>query len=177
MALLSKVQRGSDPADAVANGLGIFSIALGLAEITAPRLFTQSLGMSGKENLIRGYGAREIANGIGILANKERAPWVWGRVSGDALDIATLAFYLKPTNPRRKNAAIALGVVAAITALDVACAWALSARQRAPRAVVRDYSDRSGLPRSPDAMRGLARLEPLTHVTVGASTTPQRSNA
>jgi hypothetical protein len=39
----------------------------------------------------------------------------------------------------------------------VACAVGLSSQRRQAPAPVLDYSDRSGLPRAPEAMRGAAR--------------------
>jgi hypothetical protein len=143
--------------DALARGLGVFSIALGLIELTAARALTRALGMEGNENLVRGYGLREIATGVGILASKDPTPWIWGRVAGDALDVATLATALEGDNPRKENAMLALAAVAGATALDVYCAQALSRESPIPLPPMRDYSDRSGLPRPPQAMRGAAR--------------------
>ena len=40
--------------DALARGLGVFSIALGLMEVAAPRALARFLGMKGSEALIRG---------------------------------------------------------------------------------------------------------------------------
>ena len=73
---------------AVARGLGWFSIGLGLVEALSPGIVTRTLGMEGKEGLVRGYGVREIGTGIGILAANDPSPWLWGRVAGDALDLA-----------------------------------------------------------------------------------------
>ena len=72
--------------DALARGLGVFSIALGLVEVVAARSLTRALGMEGNEALVRLYGLREIATGVGILASNDPTPWIWGRVAGDALD-------------------------------------------------------------------------------------------
>lgn len=151
-------------AQTVAKGLGWFSIGLGAAELFMPRLLARHLGMRGKENLLRAYGLREISTGIGILAvQRKRSPWIWGRVAGDALDIATLAPHLSNANPKKKNVAIALGAVAAVTAADVVCAAGLQKEQK-PKRVARDYSDRSGFPRSPEEMRGSARQSTSQHV-------------
>lgn len=54
-------------ADGIATGLGWFSIGLGLIELLAPHTVSRSLGRQGHERIIRLYGAREIANGIGLL--------------------------------------------------------------------------------------------------------------
>ncbi|MGA7263906.1 MAG: cyclase dehydrase [Stellaceae bacterium] len=140
---------------ALARGLGWFSIGLGLAEMLAPRMLTEQMGMKGKEGLLRFYGAREMAAGIGILMSDNPGPWVWGRVAGDALDLATLATGLDQQNPRKGTVAIALAAVAGVTALDCISAQALTGTSRP----VPDYSDRRGLPRPPEEMRGAARKD------------------
>ena len=142
-------------ADTLARGLGWFSIALGAAELFAPKTLTHQLGAGEHNSLVRGYGLREVATGIGILASRDPTPWVWGRVAGDLLDLATLAPTLDKDNPHRDRAMLAFGNVAAVTVLDVICASALSAQPR-PRPLVYDYSDRSGLPKPADQMRGAA---------------------
>jgi len=147
--------RRNGSADAMARGLGWFSLALGAAELAAPHAIARALGMRGRERLLQAYGAREIATGIGILGSDRPRPWVWGRVAGDALDIATLSAGMGRDNPRRANVGMALGTVAAVTVLDVMCARQLGAEEE-PR-VVYDYSDRSGFPDVPERMRGIAR--------------------
>jgi hypothetical protein len=142
--------------DALARGLGVFSIALGLMEVAAPRALARWLGMEGSETLIRAYGAREIATGVGILASNDPTPWIWGRVAGDALDIATLATGFEGDNPKKDNVAIALAAVAGVTALDVYCGQVLSSESTEPLPPLRDYSDRAGFPRPAQAMRGAA---------------------
>jgi hypothetical protein len=151
----------TDPAARkLAAGLGCFSIALGVVELVATRCLTNILGMRGKEDLLRAYGVREIATGIGILAAKDPTPWIWGRVAGDALDLATLAGYCTDDSPEPENAGIAILNVAAVTALDVYCARKLSQEGRGygrgNEQPPRDFSDRSGFPRPPEEMRGAA---------------------
>lgn len=148
-----------DPAtDALARGLGWFSIGLGATELFAPRVLTRALGMEGREGLVRAYGMREIMSGLGILAARNPAPWMWSRVAGDALDIATLTGGLDRDNPRNQNVGLAMAAVAGITALDVVCAQALSEEDKRaqPRFPVRDYSDRTGFQRPVDEMWGAA---------------------
>ena len=53
-------------AHALAQGLGWFSIGLGLAELLAPGNLARFLGMEERTELIRVYGMREIATGLGI---------------------------------------------------------------------------------------------------------------
>src|SRR4051812_41320663 len=86
--------RGYRPArgrEALARGLGWFSLALGALEVMAPRQVTRPLGMAGHEPLCMTYGLREIVTGVGILTSHDPTPWLWGRVVGDALDLATVA--------------------------------------------------------------------------------------
>jgi uncharacterized membrane protein len=110
----------------VALGLGGFSIGLGLAELIVPRGVTRLVGTRNHAWLTRSYGLREIAAGIGILASRNPAPWLWARVAGDALDLATLGNVASSRRNDRAKAAFAIGSVAGVTALDVICATKLS---------------------------------------------------
>ncbi|MGO4387419.1 cyclase dehydrase [Microvirga sp. 2YAF29] len=143
--------------DTLARGLGLFSIALGIAEVVAPRTLARALGMKGQEGLIAGYGVREIATGIGILASKDPTPWIWGRVAGDGLDLATLATALEGDNPKKSNVGIAMAAVAGVTALDVYCAQTLSRETPHPLPPLQDYSDRTGYPSGIEQSHGAAR--------------------
>ena len=143
--------------DTLARGLGLFSIALGIVEVVAPRTLARALGMKGQEGLIAGYGVREIATGIGILASKDPTPWIWGRVAGDGLDLATLATALEGDNPKRSNVGIAMAAVAGVTALDVYCAQTLSRESPHPLPPLQDYSDRTGYPGGIEQAHGAAQ--------------------
>lgn len=151
---IERPDRADSAAGQLARGLGWFSIAFGLAEIAAPQALSRALGMEGRETLLRAYGLREIANGAAILVADDPGPAMWARVAGDGLDIASLIPGLTEDNPKRGNVALALGAVAGITLLDLVCARSLSGESARP---MRDYSDRSGLPRPPEQMRGAAR--------------------
>jgi hypothetical protein len=148
----------------LAQGLGWFSIGLGVAELAAPGTLARFLGMEERTDLIRIYGMREIATGLGILSQDDPTPWLWGRVGGDALDLATLATGLGRSNPQRENVGLAIAAVAGVMALDVFCARALRAsamdRRRRP-GLIRDSGARRGMPRPPAAMRGVARDFPV----------------
>ncbi len=110
----------------LARGLGWFSIGLGLAEVTATRGLSRFFGMEGSTGLVRLFGLREIATGAAILASSDPTPWVWGRVGGDALDLAALASALGSGNPKRGRVGVAIGAIAGIAALDAFCAQRLS---------------------------------------------------
>ncbi|AKJ31418.1 hypothetical protein [Caldimonas brevitalea] len=140
-----------------ARGLAWFSIGLGVAQVLMPRVMSRLSGVPGGEALMRAYGVREIATGVGILWGGHPARWMWGRVAGDALDVATLAAaHLTPGNPLAGRAKGALAAVAAVTVADIATARALQVEQRQLSRPVADYSDRSGLPADAEQMRGAA---------------------
>jgi hypothetical protein len=138
-----------------ATGLGWFSIGLGLTELLCARPLSRWMGMGDKEDVVRFYGVRELAAGIGLLAAKDPTPWMWGRVAGDALDIATLAAHFEG-NPRKGALMTALVAVAGATAADVMTARELTTRKEDARATLRDYSNRTGYPMGQDAVRGIA---------------------
>jgi hypothetical protein len=147
-----------DSANMMAQGLGFFSLVLGAAELLAPRQLARALDIEGQERLLQLYGLREIGTGLGILASRDKAPWLWGRVAGDVLDLATLGAAMGQS--RRKEAvAMVIGSVAMVTALDIACARALQDGQADEEVQYRwipDYSDRSGFARPIEEMRGAA---------------------
>ena len=149
--------RSDGSVHALSQGLGWFSIGLGVAELVAPGNLARFLGMDGREELIRAYGVREVVTGVGILSQRDPTPWMWGRVGGDALDLGTLATGLGRDNPQRGKVALALATVAGLTALDVFCARSLGKEREMPPMPLPDYSARSGMPRPPQAMRGAAR--------------------
>ena len=136
---------------ALAQGLGYFSIGLGLVELFAPRRLGEPLGLKGQEKLIQAYGVREIVTGVAILASKNPTPWIWARVAGDALDIAALSSGLSYGDERRRNAGLAIASVAGVTALDVICATGLQKEARAQAEaemapILADMRARSGYP-------------------------------
>jgi hypothetical protein len=146
----------SSSAHLVARGLGWFSIGLGLAECLMPQTMARIVGLGGKENVLRGFGVREIATGVGILMSRDPEPWIWGRVAGDMLDLGTLTAGLRPENPHRTGTLVAMLAVAQVTAADVACAAALRREREAREGPFIDYSDRGGFSRPALQMRGAA---------------------
>lgn len=143
--------------DRLAKTLGYFSIALGMTELLAPRAVCRAAGIDGHEALIRGYGAREIATGVAILMSHDATPWIWGRVAGDAADVATVLAASQNNRGGRENTALALATLLGVTALDIYCAKGLSAEKGGRYTAITDYSGRSGFPRGAQAAQGAAR--------------------
>ena len=107
--------------------LGWFSLALGAMEITAPAALSRNLGLAGGKHLVRAFGVREVAAGFTILAKPDGTFGPSSRVAGDLLDIGVLAQALRPANPRRGAAQVAMAMVLGVTVLDVLCAAGLTA--------------------------------------------------
>jgi hypothetical protein len=124
------LERRIDDGRTLARGIGWFSIGLGLAEVLAPDRIANYLGMPEHRGLIRAYGVREMAKGMGILSTRRPAGWMRARLAGDALDLATLATGLHRENRKRGNVVKAIGAVAGVTALDLLCERQLSASER-----------------------------------------------
>lgn len=99
-------------------GLGVFSIGLGAVELLAAPKLARSLDAPGRKGLVRAFGVREIAAGLGLLQAPAHSAAVWGRVAGDALDIAALGA-AAGKSPRNRTVWGALAFVVAATALDV----------------------------------------------------------
>ena len=116
----------------LANGLGWFSIGLGLADLLAPARIGWATGMRGHEGVLRAAGLRELMSGIGILSQPRAAGWLWSRVAGDLMDLSVIGGALASArNERDRRRAIgALTAVAAVTTLDVLCSVRFSQTQR-----------------------------------------------
>ncbi|MGN6374587.1 MAG: hypothetical protein ACTHMG_03430 [Sphingomonas sp.] len=100
----------------VSRGLGFFSIALGAAELFASRRITKALGTEGSEAVVKTFGAREVAAGVGLLQAPAHAARMWGRVAGDAIDMGALALAARRSGKRGAliGAAAFVGAVALI---------------------------------------------------------------
>ena len=105
--------------------LGYFSIALGAAELLAPRRVARMIGVPVDDtttNILRAYGARELAAGIAILADPHDARWLWSRVAGDAVDLASLGAAALDERAEPAPLSLAAMSVLGVTALDVLAA-------------------------------------------------------
>jgi hypothetical protein len=152
-----------------ARALGWFGVGLGLAELAMPRRVARAAGMPNLPTLTRAYGLREIGTGIGILSSKDPSPWLWSRVAGDALDVATVGTGLI-TERRPVRTLAAILVLLGIAYVDMKVAEAAPPERKRAKRALRDYSDRSGFPQSVDLMRGIA-LRPSAKMTSSAPAT------
>jgi hypothetical protein len=102
----------------VARGLGWFSIALGIVEVLAPRKVAETAEIEIEPRMLTAYGARELAAGVGLLYANSPAPWLWGRVGGDALDLATLVLGRQLSASVKGRWPLALTAIIGVTAID-----------------------------------------------------------
>lgn len=112
--------------------LGWFSIALGAAELVAPRQVARLIGVtprSSTTNLLRAHGARELVNGAAILAQPHEARWLWSRVSGDAVDLAALGGMSAGRGADSRRVSMASAAILGVAVLDILCARRLSASE------------------------------------------------
>ena len=99
------------------------------SKLLAPAAVCRATGLRGRTKLVRAYGLREIATGVAILASHDPTPWIWGRIGGDAMDLATLVADLDSDNPRRGKVIAALAVASGVALLDALCVQELHDEQ------------------------------------------------
>ena len=110
----------------LARGLGWFSIALGVAQILAPRRLGRTLGVGDHPTLMRLIGLRELTCGVGILTQRNPSDWLWARVGGDLMDIALLGVAFASDEAEPSRIAAATAAVAGVTRMDLNCSQQLS---------------------------------------------------
>jgi uncharacterized membrane protein len=121
--------------DALAEGLGWFSVGLGSAQLAMPRLLCRIAGLSDRDRnatLMRARGATEVAKGLGILARPKPTGWLIGRIAGDAFDIGVLGGALAQNRRRRGRLLLALANVGGIAAADAVEAARLKRSKEPP---------------------------------------------
>lgn len=149
-------RRGSMTAlDRAAQAIGLFSIALGVAELAFPGAVGRAVGLEGRQGLLRASGLRSIAAGVGAL-QPNPGPAIWSRAAGDLLDLAALALARGPDESKRRTATTTMIAVGAITLVDLLVAAGFSHQAARRPSDTRDYSDRVGFPNGLEAARGAA---------------------
>lgn len=114
----------------LAIGLGCFSIGLGLFQLLRPQQVSKAAGLATNPNLMRGFGARELGTGLGILTQKKTGAWLWARVAGDAMDLAYLGTALTKKGVKKGRIAAATATVVGVAAADVFMARRMSQHDR-----------------------------------------------
>jgi uncharacterized membrane protein len=124
-------RNGMRTARDLSRALGWVSLGLGAAQLAAPQRLADLAGVAGDDRtrtIVRLLGLREIATGAGLIAGSHPAPWMWGRVGGDAIDLALLASAADDRGTNRKRLAGAAAITAGIATVDAICsAWLTTA--------------------------------------------------
>ena len=153
---------GRDVTADLARGLGMFSLGLGSAELAAPGAVARLAGVRGDgpgvQRVTSLYGARELAQGAGILTGRGTAGWVWSRVAGDVVDIATLAVGASRKGAAPTRLGVSLAALAGVTVADVVTARALSGHGRVERRATAAITVNRPRPEVYRHWRGLERL-------------------
>jgi uncharacterized membrane protein len=113
----------------VAVALGWFSNGLAVAQLAAPRRFLRAIGgPDGRvaQAIVRVVGLREAAAGVGLLAQRRKAGWLWARLAGDALDLALLGAAMASERANRRRLAGATIAAAGVAVTDALVAERLS---------------------------------------------------
>jgi hypothetical protein len=115
--------------ESLANGLGWFSVGLGLAQIAMPDRVARVAGIDATDDnlrLMRSMGMRELTSGVGILTQPVPDKWLWGRVVGDVLDLALLGAAMGRNKEDRVKTLGATLAVLGVTGLDLLAAKQLT---------------------------------------------------
>ncbi|MGH3822919.1 MAG: SRPBCC family protein [Pseudonocardiaceae bacterium] len=123
------MNRNSDRTQRLVDGLGVFSLGLGTAQLVAPGLMNRLIGANdnAKSRAVQRWlgGAREFTLGTGIETRYKPAVWLWARVAGDVADLSMLnAVRSRPGRPRsmRRRTTIATAAVVGVTVADLVVA-------------------------------------------------------
>jgi uncharacterized membrane protein len=101
--------------------LGLFSVALGVSQLTAPEHVAGLIGLRNRQQtrwVLRALGVREILTGLGILARREAAGPLWARVAGDAMDLGLLGASFGAKGTRKGRLIASTAAVAGVTLAD-----------------------------------------------------------
>jgi uncharacterized membrane protein len=127
---VARGRRNGQDGTALATALGVFSLALGTAQVLSPDGVSRLAGVRGGSPTVqavqRVFGVRELVQGTGILASPSPRGWVWSRVAGDVVDVGMLVAAARAEGHDRSRLAIALGALAGVGVADLVAALQLS---------------------------------------------------
>ncbi|MER6269293.1 SRPBCC family protein [Streptomyces sp900105755] len=139
--------------DPLVRGLGWTSALLGVPQVLTPAGFARALGVDDAlrhRSATTAVGVRELAAATGLLGRPHPA-WLWGRVSGDLMDLAMLTRALKNHDGRGLGRTVA--ATAAVTAITVTDVYA--AVTRTHRSAPMELTATTTVARPPDEVYAL----------------------
>jgi hypothetical protein len=106
---------------ALARGIGLLSLGVGLSLVLAPERTVSGFGMGERRRLGLFLGAKDLVIGSGLLHSRNPRPWLLARAASDAQDatllLAGIAFGDFPRGKALFGLAVATGLCAASLAL------------------------------------------------------------
>ena len=119
----------SDSAERLSRTLGLFSIGLGLSQILVPGRVARTIGLRDDDRnrkMMMAVGLRELATGAALIRRPQSASFAWGRVAGDAMDLALLGRALTSNRTDHSRVTAAMAAVVGVTVLDLIAGKSLS---------------------------------------------------
>lgn len=107
----------------IAEGLGWFSLGLGVAQLLAPEALNRLAGIrddDGARRAQRLVGVREVGAFAAIMVDRPRpALPLWSRVGGDLIDLALLGHAWQDKRESAPRLALTIASIAGVTGLDI----------------------------------------------------------
>ncbi|RKN47547.1 SRPBCC family protein [Micromonospora endolithica] len=129
------MEAGQDEVQRRGRGLGWMSLGLGVAQLAAPETVRRISGVddsSTSRAVVPLVGARELVHAAGLLTSRRKGIWVWTRVVGDAMDLASLGIAIARRDGRRRRRLVGVtGAVVGIAVVDLLTAVQASRSKRA----------------------------------------------
>lgn len=122
----------SGDGERLAKALGLFSVGLGLTQVLAPHGIARAIGIDDDDEnrkTMRALGIRELATGVGLLTQRRPTTFAWGRVTGDAMDLALLGRAFASGRNDNRRLAAATAAVAGVMVLDVIASQRLARQE------------------------------------------------
>lgn len=112
-------QRGTS-SDRFTQSLGWLSIGLGVAYLAAPEKMAKLAGVQAShDGVIRAIGLREVATGIGLVAQRQPTFFLRSRIGGHAMDLALIAVSMRSDDADRRRLTAAAAMVGGNMVLDL----------------------------------------------------------
>ncbi|TWJ21188.1 putative membrane protein [Micromonospora endolithica] len=135
LATREAMEAGQDEVQRRGRGLGWMSLGLGVAQLAAPETVRRISGVddsSTSRAVVPLVGARELVHAAGLLTSRRKGIWVWTRVVGDAMDLASLGIAIARRDGRRRRRLVGVtGAVVGIAVVDLLTAVQASRSKRA----------------------------------------------
>ncbi len=108
--------------EALVRGIAWLSIAIGAAELLAPRRTRHAVSVGLAAWWMRLRGLRTVVGGVALLVADDKARWLHRRSMANALDVVTLLRHHDGSAGARARNAAGIVAIGSLTALDMTAA-------------------------------------------------------